>query len=88
MFNTVILLAGSRDQQLALTELLKVHNPTLSFRGAVTPEELDAIHTDFVMVFSGLLLSPARIAMYSSPQSAPNIICPNSAIVRRSCGGI
>lgn len=66
MFNTVILLAGSRDQQLALTELLKAHNPTLSFRGAVTPEELDAIepevlgHARLVAFTTGVIV-PSRI---------------------------
>jgi methionyl-tRNA formyltransferase len=46
MFDTIILLTGSRDQQLALTELLKAHNPALSFRCAVSLQELQAIERD------------------------------------------
>ncbi|CCE00037.1 formyltransferase family protein [Bradyrhizobium sp. STM 3809] len=54
MLETIILLTGSRDQQLALTELLKAHNPALSFRYAVTLQELEAIGPD-VLAKSRLL---------------------------------
>ena len=47
----------------------------------------EAIHTDWPMVRAGCRLSPARMAMYSKPQSPPNMIWPNSANVRRSLGG-
>ncbi|SEC66167.1 Formyl transferase [Bradyrhizobium erythrophlei] len=40
---TIILLTGVVDQQFALTELLRAHNPALSFRCAVTAEDLAAI---------------------------------------------
>jgi methionyl-tRNA formyltransferase len=66
MFNTVILLTGSRDQQLALTELLKAHNPALSFRCAVTPEDLDAIEPEVLrnarlVAFTTGVIVPPRI---------------------------
>ncbi|GLH79379.1 hypothetical protein SSBR45G_42880 [Bradyrhizobium sp. SSBR45G] len=54
MLTTIILLTGSRDQQLALTELLKAHNPALSFRCAVTEQDLQAIGRD-VLAESRLL---------------------------------
>ena len=43
---TIILLTGVADQQLALGALLKTHNPALSFRGAVTAEDLAAIEPE------------------------------------------
>ncbi|WP_092125879.1 formyltransferase family protein [Bradyrhizobium erythrophlei] len=43
MMKTIILLTGVVDQQFALTELLRAHNPALSFRCAVTAEDLAAI---------------------------------------------
>jgi len=46
MFDTIILLTGSRDQQMALSSLLREHNPALSFRGAVTLDDLEAIERD------------------------------------------
>ena len=46
MFDTIILLTGSRDQQLALSELLRAHNPALAFRGAVSLPELEANEQD------------------------------------------
>jgi methionyl-tRNA formyltransferase len=66
MFNTIVLLTGSRDQQLALTELLKAHNPALSFRCAVTPEDLAAIEPEVLgnarlIAFTTGVIVPARI---------------------------
>jgi methionyl-tRNA formyltransferase len=66
MFNTVILLTGSRDQQLALTELLKAHNPALSFRCAVTSDDLDAIEPEILgcarlVAFTTGVIVPPRI---------------------------
>ena len=43
---TIILLTGVASQQFALTELLKAHNPALSFRCAVTAEDLAAIEPE------------------------------------------
>ncbi|MGJ5177676.1 formyltransferase family protein [Bradyrhizobium oligotrophicum] len=54
MLDTIILLTGSRDQHLALTELLKAHNPALSFRCAVSLEELQAVERN-VLASSRLL---------------------------------
>jgi methionyl-tRNA formyltransferase len=66
MFNTIILLTGSRDQQLALTELLKAHNPALAFRYAVTADDLDAIEPSVLrnarlIAFTTGVIVPARI---------------------------
>lgn len=66
MFDTVILLTGSRDQQLALTELLRAHNDKLSFRCAVTRDELDAIGPEVLkrarlLAFTTGVIVPARI---------------------------
>ncbi len=66
MFNTIILLTGSPDQQLALTELLKAHNPALSFRCAVTPGDLEAIEPEVLrnarlVAFTTGVIVPARI---------------------------
>jgi methionyl-tRNA formyltransferase len=43
MFDTVILLSGSRDQQYALGRLLETHRPGFTFHGATTLEDLAAI---------------------------------------------
>jgi methionyl-tRNA formyltransferase len=66
MFNTVIILSGSRDQHLALTELLKAHNPSLSFRCAVTLSDLEAIEPEVLcrsrlVAFTTGVIVPARI---------------------------
>lgn len=65
-FTTIILLTGSRDQQLALTELLKAHNPALSFRFAVTSADLDAIGPEVLrnarlVAFTTGVIVPERI---------------------------
>lgn len=66
MLKTIILLAGSHDQQLALTELLRAHNPGLSFRHAVTLGELEAIepevlHTARLVGFTTGVIVPPHI---------------------------
>ncbi|WP_407169275.1 formyltransferase family protein [Bradyrhizobium sp. ORS 111] len=43
---TIILLTGVANQQFALRELLKAHNPALSFRCAVTADDLAAIEPE------------------------------------------
>ena len=48
----------------------------------------EAIHTERPMERAGCRLSPARMATYSSPHSAPKSICPKSAMVRMSAGGV
>ena len=47
----------------------------------------EEISTDRPMARAGSRLSPARMAMYSSPQRAPKSIWPKRARVRRSRGG-
>ncbi|CAL78607.1 conserved hypothetical protein; putative Methionyl-tRNA formyltransferase [Bradyrhizobium sp. ORS 278] len=66
MLDTIILLTGSRDQQLALTELLKAHNPALRFRCAVTLQELEAIEID--------VLAGARLLAFTSGVVVPPAI--------------
>ena len=66
MFNTIIILTGSRDQQLALTELLKAHNAALSFHCAVTLSDLEAIGPEVLsrsrlVAFTTGVVVPARI---------------------------
>lgn len=66
MLNTIILLTGSRDQQMALTELLKAHNPALSFRCAVSLAELEAIEPAVLanarlVAFTTGVIVPARV---------------------------
>jgi methionyl-tRNA formyltransferase len=66
VFTTIIFLTGSRDQQLALTELLKAHNPALSFRSAVTSADLDAIAPEVLrnarlVAFTTGVIVPERI---------------------------
>lgn len=63
---TIILLTGVADQQLALRELLKAHNPALSFRGAVTAEELAAIEPEILcdarlLAFTTAVIVPRKI---------------------------
>src|SRR3974390_2550226 len=43
MLKTIILLTGAAHQQRALCALLALHNPALSFRVAMTHEDLAAI---------------------------------------------
>lgn len=66
MFNTIILLTGSPDQKLALTELLREHNPKLSFRCVVTLEELEAIEPE--------VLRQARLVAFTTGVIVPNRI--------------
>ncbi|MGY3451384.1 formyltransferase family protein [Bradyrhizobium sp. USDA 4353] len=66
MLDTIILLTGSRDQQLALTELLRAHNPALSFRCAVSLEDLRAIERSVLarsrlLAFTTGVIVPADI---------------------------
>ncbi|NPU69644.1 methionyl-tRNA formyltransferase [Bradyrhizobium sp. 83012] len=63
MLDTIILLTGSRDQQLALTELLKAHNPALAFRCAVTLQDLQAIGHD--------VLATARLLAFTTGVIVP-----------------
>jgi hypothetical protein len=43
MLNTIILLTGNTQQHRALAALLQEHNPDLSFRCALTLDELTGI---------------------------------------------
>ncbi len=63
---TIILLTGIVSQQFALTELLKAHNPALSFRCAVTAEELAAIEPD--------VLREARLLAFTTSVIVPEHI--------------
>lgn len=66
MFNTIILLTGTSDQKLALTELLREHNPKLSFRCAVTLDDLEAIEPE--------VLRQARLVAFTTGVIVPNRI--------------
>ncbi|WP_456710962.1 formyltransferase family protein [Bradyrhizobium sp. USDA 4452] len=66
MMKTIILLTGVASQQFALTELLKAHNPALSFRCAVTAEDLAAIEPEVLrearlLAFTTSIIVPERI---------------------------
>lgn len=63
---TIILLTGATSQQFALTELLKAHNPALSFRCAVTAEELAAIEP--------AVLREARLLAFTTGVIVPDSI--------------
>jgi methionyl-tRNA formyltransferase len=63
---TIILLTGVASQQFALTELLKAHNPALSFRCAVTAEELAAIEPE--------VLREARLLAFTTSVIVPEHI--------------
>lgn len=63
---TIILLTGVADQQFALTELLKAHNPALSFRCAVTAEDLAAIDPE--------VLREARLLAFTTSVIVPESI--------------
>ena len=65
---TSLLLTGVASQQSALTELLKAHNPALSFRCAVTAEYLAAIEPE-VLRGARLLARTAR-----SPRRRPVVV--------------
>ncbi|MBR0754753.1 methionyl-tRNA formyltransferase [Bradyrhizobium jicamae] len=66
MLKTIILLTGVADQQFALTELLKAHNPALSFRCAVTLDELLAIEPE--------VLRDARLLAFTTSVIVPGNI--------------
>jgi methionyl-tRNA formyltransferase len=66
MLNTIILLTGNCDQQLAFTELLREHNPALTFRCAVTLDDLEAIEPEVLrrarlVAFTTGVIVPPRI---------------------------
>jgi methionyl-tRNA formyltransferase len=66
VFDTIVLLAGSPDQHVALAELLRTYNPALSFHYAVTLAELDAIPLEVLrrgrlVSFTTGVIVPARI---------------------------
>lgn len=63
---TIILLTGVASQQFALTELLKAHNPALSFRHAVTAEDLAAIEPE--------VLREARLLAFTTSVIVPGHI--------------
>ncbi|WP_194461281.1 formyltransferase family protein [Bradyrhizobium sp. CCBAU 53421] len=66
MMKTIILLTGVASQQFALTELLKAHNPALSFRCAVTAEDLAAIEPE--------VLREARLLAFTTSVIVPESI--------------
>ncbi|WP_456725160.1 MULTISPECIES: formyltransferase family protein [unclassified Bradyrhizobium] len=66
MMKTIILLTGVANQQFALTELLKAYNPTLSFRCAVTAEDLAAIEPG--------VLREARLLAFTTSVIVPESI--------------
>src|SRR5712671_2837369 len=65
---TIIFLIGTAGQQLALTKLLLEHNPALSFRIALTLNELTAIEPEvlrdarLVAFTSGVIVPPSMLA--------------------------
>jgi len=63
---TIILLTGGASQQFALTELLKAHNPALSFRCAVAAEDLAAIEPE--------VLREARLLAFTTGVIVPESI--------------
>lgn len=63
---TIVLLTGLESQQFALTELLKAHNPALSFRCVVTAEELAAIEPE--------VLREARLLAFTTSVIVPGSI--------------
>jgi methionyl-tRNA formyltransferase len=63
---TIILLIGAAGQKLALTKLLEEHNPALSFRCALTLEELTAIEPE--------VLPDARLIAFTSGVIVPRAI--------------
>ncbi|MGY4171919.1 methionyl-tRNA formyltransferase [Bradyrhizobium sp. USDA 4529] len=66
IMKTIILLTGAANQQFALTELLKAHNPALSFRCAVTADELAAIEPE--------VLREARLLAFTTSVIVPEHI--------------
>ena len=66
MLKTIILLTGNPDQQRALSALLREHNPALSFRGAVTRDELLAIAPE--------VLRNARLVAFTTGVVVPRTV--------------
>ncbi|QIG93618.1 MULTISPECIES: formyltransferase family protein [unclassified Bradyrhizobium] len=64
---TIILLTGVASQQFALTELLKAHNPALSFRCVVAADDLAAIEPE--------VLREARLLAFTT-----SVIVPESTL--------
>lgn len=64
---TIILLTGVADQQMALSTLLRAHNPALAFRGATTADELAAIEPE--------VLREARLLSFTT-----SVIVPESTL--------
>jgi methionyl-tRNA formyltransferase len=66
MLKTIVLLTGIADQQRALTMLLKTHNPSLSFRCALTLGDLETIEPEVLrdarlVVFTSGVIVPRRL---------------------------
>jgi methionyl-tRNA formyltransferase len=66
MLKEIILLTGQAAQQVALTALLREHNPQLSFRTAVTASDIEALDPDSLgdsrlLAFTSGVIVPARI---------------------------
>lgn len=66
MLHEIVLLTGQASQQLALTALLKAHNPRLSFRYALTKEDLLALRPETLrhsrlLAFTSGTIVPAQI---------------------------
>jgi hypothetical protein len=66
MLKTIILLTGNLGQQRALAALLREHNPALSFRDAVTRDELLAIPPE--------LLRDARLVAFTTGVVVPEAV--------------
>ncbi|MDR3468599.1 MAG: formyltransferase family protein [Xanthobacteraceae bacterium] len=66
MLETIILLTAGATQQFALSELLRQHNPALSFRGALTLDDLAAVppselRNARLVAFTTAVIVPQRI---------------------------
>ena len=66
MLKTIILLTGNTQQHQALAALLREHNPDLSFRCALTLDELTAIESD--------VLRHARLVSFTSGVIVPGAV--------------
>ncbi len=63
MLKQIVLLTAQRDQQLAITQLMQAHNPSLSFRYALTKDDLLAI--------GPAALADARLIAFTSGTIVP-----------------
>ena len=63
MLKQIVLLTAQRGQQLAITQLMQAHNPSLSFRYAVTGDDLQAIDP--------AVLGDARLIAFTSGTIVP-----------------